>query len=162
MFYEQFLHIEFFPWLEVVPVFSLHVTLWGGNKKMLHGNRLTLICFICFHYTALCATCCLDFCHSGFWFACWIVGCDCLQWKVFTAYDSVVRTTLFRDAFVWDLISVALWNPALWFLVSTFSEINRLSVTCGYRDTSILSSKKHLVCLPVVCSLGDGGKAAGF
>lgn len=51
--------------------------------------------------------------YVGFWFACWIVSSDCLQWQDFTACDSIVRTRLFWDAFVLGLISVALWNPAL-------------------------------------------------
>ncbi len=82
--------------------------------------------------------------HVGFWFACWIVSSDCLQWQDFTACDSIVRTRLFWDAFVLGLISVALWNPALQFLVTTFSKINRLSVTCRYLATSLHSSKKPL------------------
>ncbi len=82
------------------------------EKKLLHGNGLTLICFIFALHIALYATCYLGIC-VGFRFACWIVSSKCLQWQVFTACDSAARTKLFWDAFVLDLISVALWNPAL-------------------------------------------------
>lgn len=75
----------------------------------------------------------------------------------------MVRARLYWSAFVLGLISVALWNPALYFLVSTFVEINRFCVTCKYLATRFTTfKKKDLVCLPVMYILGDGGKAAGF
>lgn len=38
--------------------------------------------------------------YLWFWFTCWIVSCDCLQWRGFAACDSLVRARLFWDAFV--------------------------------------------------------------